>query len=108
MQQLDLSAACSGFVYSLITASSLLRATDKKRALVIGAETLSKMIDWSDRSTCVLFGDGAGASIIEASDDEDGIISTCFAADGKQGETSLGIWRIRTKYTFCKRGHVRK
>lgn len=98
----DLSAACSGFVYSLITASSLLRATDKKRALVIGAETLSKMIDWSDRSTCVLFGDGAGAAIIEASDDEDGIISTCFAADGKQGETSLVSGELELNTPFAK------
>jgi 3-oxoacyl-[acyl-carrier-protein] synthase-3 len=98
----DLSAACSGFVYSLITASSLLRATDKKRALVIGAETLSKMIDWSDRSTCVLFGDGAGVAIIEASDDEDGIISTCFAADGKQGETSLVSGELELNTPFAK------
>ncbi|MBU5455344.1 beta-ketoacyl-ACP synthase 3 [Caproiciproducens sp. MSJ-32] len=79
----DLSSACSGFVYSILTASSLLKATDKKRALVIGAETLSKIIDWSDRSTCVLFGDGAGAAILEVSDEEDGIISTCFYADGR-------------------------
>lgn len=98
----DLSAACSGFVYSILTASSLLKATDKKRALVIGAETLSKIIDWSDRSTCVLFGDGAGAAILEVSDDEDGIISTCFYADGKQGETSLVAGELELNTPFAK------
>ena len=60
------------------------------------------MIDWSDRSTCVLFGDGAGAAIIEASDDEDGIISTCFAADGKQGETSLVSGELELNTPFAK------
>lgn len=98
----DLSAACSGFVYSILTASSLLKATDKKRALVIGAETLSKIIDWSDRSTCVLFGDGAGAAILEVSDEEDGIISTCFYADGKQGETSLVAGELELNTPFAK------
>lgn len=82
----DISAACSGFVYSLIVASSLIRGTDKKLALVIGSEVLSRIIDWSDRSTCVLFGDGAGAAVIEISNDEEGIISTCFSSDGSLGE----------------------
>jgi len=98
----DLSAACSGFVYSIIAASSLLKATDKKRALVIGAETLSKIIDWSDRSTCVLFGDGAGAAILELYDKEDGVISTCFYADGKQGETSLVAGEFELNTPFAK------
>lgn len=84
----DISAACSGFIYSLIVASSLLKDTDKKRALVIGSEVLSRIVDWKDRSTCVLFGDGAGAAVIEISK-EDGILSTCFAADGTLGEESL-------------------
>lgn len=84
----DISAACSGFVYSLIVASSLLKATDKKRALVIGSEVLSRIVDWNDRSTCVLFGDGAGAAVIEISK-EDRILSTCFSADGTLGEKSL-------------------
>jgi 3-oxoacyl-[acyl-carrier-protein] synthase III len=84
----DISAACSGFVYSLIVASSLLKGTDKKRALVIGSEVLSRIIDWSDRSTCVLFGDGAGAAVIEISE-EDKILSSCFSADGTIGEKSL-------------------
>ena len=84
----DISAACSGFVYSLIVAASLLKGTDKKRALVIGSEVLSRIVDWNDRSTCVLFGDGAGAAVIEISE-EDRILSTCFSADGTIGEKSL-------------------
>ncbi|WP_300386665.1 beta-ketoacyl-ACP synthase III [Clostridium sp.] len=84
----DISAACSGFVYSLIIASSLLKGTDKKRALVIGSEVLSRIVDWTDRGTCVLFGDGAGAAIIEVSK-EDRILSTCFSSDGTLGENAL-------------------
>lgn len=84
----DISAACSGFVYSLIVAASLLKGTDKKRALVIGSEVLSRIVDWNDRSTCVLFGDGAGAAVIEICE-EDKILSTCFSADGSLGEKSL-------------------
>ncbi|MDZ5000806.1 3-oxoacyl-ACP synthase, partial [Clostridium perfringens] len=85
----DVSAACSGFVYSLIVASSLIKGTDKKRALVIGSEVLSRIVDWTDRGTCILFGDGAGAAVIEISNDEEGIISTCFSSDGNLGEKSL-------------------
>src|SRR3984893_5386270 len=62
----DLQAVCSGFVYGLATADGLLRAGTFKRALVIGAETFSRILDWSDRGTCVLFGDGAGALVLEA------------------------------------------
>lgn len=85
----DLSAACSGFVYSLIVASSLLKSTGKKRALVVGAEVLSRLVDWKDRNTCILFGDGAGAVIIEVSEGEEGLISSCFASDGSLGESLL-------------------
>lgn len=85
----DLSAACSGFVYSLIVASSLLKSTGKKRALVVGAEVLSRFTDWKDRSTCILFGDGAGAVIIESSEEKDGLISFCFSADGSSGDSLL-------------------
>lgn len=85
----DLSAACSGFVYSLIVASSLLKSTGKKRALVVGAEVLSRFTDWKDRSTCVLFGDGAGAVIIESSEEKDGLISFCLSADGSSGDSLL-------------------
>jgi 3-oxoacyl-[acyl-carrier-protein] synthase-3 len=62
----DLHAVCSGFVYALATVDGLLKAGTFKRALVIGAETFSRILDWSDRGTCVLFGDGAGAVIMEA------------------------------------------
>lgn len=85
----DLSAACSGFVYSLIVASSLLKSTGKKRALVVGAEVLSRFTDWKDRSTCILFGDGAGAVIIESSEEKDGLISFCLSADGSSGDSLL-------------------
>lgn len=98
----DISAACSGFVYSLIVASSLIRGTDKKRALVIGSEVLSRIIDWSDRSTCVLFGDGAGAAVIEISNDEEGIISTCFSSDGSRGEKSLVAGELELNTPFAK------
>lgn len=95
----DISAACSGFVYSLIVASSLLKATDKKRALVIGSEVLSRIVDWNDRSTCVLFGDGAGAAVIEISK-EDRILSTCFSADGTLGEKSLVAGELELNSPF--------
>ncbi|MGH8215850.1 MAG: beta-ketoacyl-ACP synthase III, partial [Rhodanobacteraceae bacterium] len=77
----DVNAACSGFMYALAIANNFVCTGQVKRALVMGAETLTRMIDWSDRETCVLFGDGAGAVVLEASD-EPGIIATCLHADG--------------------------
>ena len=77
----DVNAACSGFVYALGVANNFVRAGQVKRALVMGAETLTRMVDWSERETCVLFGDGAGAVVLEASD-EPGILATCLHADG--------------------------
>lgn len=97
----DISAACSGFVYSLIVASSIIKASYKKKALVIGSEVLSKIIDWSDRSTCVLFGDGSGAAILELCEDEDSIISTCFSADGNLGEKSLVAAELKINTPFA-------
>ena len=64
----DLQAVCSGFVFALATADNFLRSGAYKRALVIGAETFSRILDWNDRGTCVLFGDGAGAIVLEAQD----------------------------------------
>lgn len=78
----SLEAACTGFIYALSTADKYIRLGEAKCALVIGAEILSKLVDWTDRSTCVLFGDGAGAVIVKPSD-EKGIISTHLGADGK-------------------------
>ena len=79
---MGLEAACTGFIYALGIADKFVRDGTVKRALVLGAETLSRIIDWDDRTTCVLFGDGAGAMIIEGSD-EPGIVSTHLHADGK-------------------------
>lgn len=75
-------AACSGFVYALTIADQFIRAGQVERSLVIGAETMSRLIDWTDRETCVLFGDGAGAVILEASE-EPGVIYSDIGADGR-------------------------
>ena len=77
----DVNAACSGFIYALSVAEKFIRSGAVKTALVVGAETLSRMLDWSDRSTVVLFGDGAGAVVLKASE-EPGILSTHIHADG--------------------------
>ncbi|HEV7776168.1 MAG TPA: beta-ketoacyl-ACP synthase III [Luteibacter sp.] len=77
----DVNAACSGFVYALGVANSFIRSGQSKRVLVVGAETLTRMVDWTERESCVLFGDGAGAVVLEASD-EPGILATCLHADG--------------------------
>ena len=84
----DLQAVCTGFVYALATADSLLRAGNAKRALVIGAETFSRILDWTDRGTCVLFGDGAGALVIEAQPqkgtrEDRGLLTTHLRSDGR-------------------------
>ncbi len=78
----DVQAVCTGFVYALGIADKFIKSGTHKTALVIGAETMSRTVDWNDRATCVLFGDGAGAVILEASD-EPGILSTHLHADGK-------------------------
>lgn len=78
----DVQAVCSGFVYAVTVADSLIRGGNAKRALVIGAETFTRILDWQDRGTCVLFGDGAGAIILEASA-EPGILATQLNADGE-------------------------
>ncbi|GAB2570449.1 ketoacyl-ACP synthase III [Dyella jejuensis] len=77
----DVNAACSGFVYALGVADKFIRSGQSKKVLVIGAETLTRMVDWNERETCVLFGDGAGAVVLEASS-EPGIYATCLHADG--------------------------
>ncbi|WP_455217743.1 beta-ketoacyl-ACP synthase III [Kaarinaea lacus] len=78
----DVQAVCTGFVYALGVADKFIRSGSHKCALVVGAETLSRIIDWTDRNTCVLFGDGAGAVVLTASD-EPGILSTHLHADGE-------------------------
>jgi 3-oxoacyl-[acyl-carrier-protein] synthase-3 len=84
----DLQAVCSGFVYALATADALLQSGAFTRALVIGAETFSRLLDWNDRSTCVLFGDGAGAIVLEAQDqpgerDDRGVLTVRLRSDGR-------------------------
>lgn len=78
----DVQAACSGFIYALSVAMQFIATQQQKRILVVGSEAMSKVVDWKDRSSCILFGDGAGAVILEAAD-EPGIISTHISADGK-------------------------
>jgi 3-oxoacyl-[acyl-carrier-protein] synthase-3 len=78
----DLAAACSGFLYSLQVASALMQSSGYRKALVIGGEILSSMVNWQDRDTCVLFGDGAGAVVLGSSDGEKGILHTCLGSDG--------------------------
>ncbi|MDR6127880.1 3-oxoacyl-[acyl-carrier-protein] synthase-3 [Sphingomonas sp. SORGH_AS802] len=85
----DVAAVCSGFLYAVQVADSMLRAGVHARALVIGAETFSRILDWEDRTTCVLFGDGAGAIVLEAQDvaeDGRGILATRLHADGRHNE----------------------
>jgi 3-oxoacyl-[acyl-carrier-protein] synthase-3 len=84
----DLQAVCSGFVYAVVTAEKFLRSGSNKRALVIGAETFSRLMDWNDRTSCVLFGDGAGAIVLEARDSDGrlgspGVIASRLRADGR-------------------------
>ena len=84
----DLQAVCSGFVFALATADKFLTSGSHKRAIVIGSETFSRILDWSDRSTCVLFGDGAGAVVLEARENlgvkaERGVITTHLRSDGR-------------------------
>ena len=89
----DVQAVCSGFVYALTVAEAMIRAGTARRALVVGSEIFSRLLDFNDRTTCVLFGDGAGAVVLEASD-EPGILSTDLHADGRH----VGI--------LCVPGHV--
>ena len=110
----DVAAVCSGFLYALATADSMLRAGMARRALVIGAETFSRILDWEDRTTCVLFGDGAGALVLEARDvpeDGPGVIYTQLHADGAHNELlyvdggpsttgTVGKLRMRGKEVF--------
>ncbi len=89
----DVQAVCSGFVYALTTADALIRTGAHKRALVIGAEVFSRILDWNDRSTCVLFGDGAGAVVLEASN-EPGVMAAQLKADGSQAGVLCTAGRV--------------
>ncbi|MDV3458557.1 beta-ketoacyl-ACP synthase III [Sphingomonas sp. HF-S4] len=86
----DVAAVCSGFLYALQVADSMIRAGAARRALVIGAETFSRILDWEDRATCVLFGDGAGAIVLEGQESDEtsgrGILATRLHADGRHND----------------------
>lgn len=82
----DINAACSGFLYGLYIADSFIRSGMHKRILIVGTEVLSKITDWGDRTTCVLFGDGAGAVIVEPTEEDRGIISMSINSDGSMWE----------------------
>ena len=82
----DVHAVCTGFLYALSVADSMLRAGNAQKALVIGAETFSRILDWEDRATCVLFGDGAGALVLGAEESESGILATKLHADGRHND----------------------
>ena len=111
----DVQAVCSGFLYALGVADSMLRTGMGARALVIGAETMTRLLDWEDRGTCVLFGDGAGAIVLEAQEsnaaDASGILATRLHADGAHNEllyvdggpstsSAVGKLRMRGKEVF--------
>jgi 3-oxoacyl-[acyl-carrier-protein] synthase-3 len=82
----DVHAVCTGFLYALSVADSMLRSGNAGKALVIGAETFSRILDWEDRGTCVLFGDGAGALVLGADESESGVLATKLHADGRHND----------------------
>jgi 3-oxoacyl-[acyl-carrier-protein] synthase III len=82
----DLSAACSGFIFALNMATQAIRSGSIQNALVIGAETLSRFVNWQDRNTCILFGDGAGAFVLQAGDEPGGVLSSVMRSDGSGGD----------------------
>ncbi len=109
----DVQAVCSGFVYALVTADALIKAGQAKHALVIGSETFSRILDWTDRATCVLFGDGAGAFVLSANegDGSQGILASKIRADGRFNDKlyvdggpsttkTVGLLRMEGKEVF--------
>jgi len=96
----DLKAGCSGFVYGLSVGSQFIASGAYRRVLVIGAEVVSVCLNWSDRRTCVLFGDGAGAALLEARDEPGGILAFSLGADGTQVE-ALRVQAAGSKYPLC-------
>jgi 3-oxoacyl-[acyl-carrier-protein] synthase-3 len=82
----DLNAACSGFIYGLAMAQATIVAGMHQAVLVVGAETMSRLLDWKDRATCVLFGDGAGAVLLQPTDEPTGVLSCVLGSDGSGGD----------------------
>ncbi len=99
----DLSAACSGFVYALDMAASKIQTGAINTAIVIGAETLSRVVDWADRNTCILFGDGAGAVVLRGSDTPGGVLSTVLRSDGS-GWDMLTLPTVNSRDTYLQDG----
>lgn len=97
----DLSAACSGFVYGMDMAAAKIRAGDIEHALVIGAETMSRVLNWSDRGTCILFGDGAGAVVMSADPYPGGVVSSTLRSDGS-GWDLLGVPTIGSRDSYLQ------
>ncbi len=93
----SLEAACSGFIYSLTVADQFVRSGQAKRALVVGAETMSRIVDWTDRETCVLFGDGAGAVVIEGAD-EPGLLYSEMGANGRYRDLLYASSGVSTRF----------
>lgn len=108
----DLGAACAGFIYSLSVASAMIESGHIRNVLVIGVDTLTKIVDWSDRSTCVLFGDGAGAAVLQPSENSDrGIIRTVLMADGSGSpyikiEAGGGLHPVSNPASLDKSNHI--
>ncbi len=103
----DIQAACSGFLYGINVADMYIHTGKKKTVLVVGVDALSRMVDWTDRSTCVLFGDGAGAAILQASE-EPGILSTSLHADGQYADllwSDNHLWSDDPKQTIQMKGN---
>jgi 3-oxoacyl-[acyl-carrier-protein] synthase-3 len=107
----DVQAVCSGFIFALATADNFIRSGHARTALVIGAETFSRILDWDDRQTCVLFGDGAGAVVLRAETGERGVLSTHIHSDGRgydelyvdggpSSSTRTGVLRMNGKEVF--------
>ncbi len=101
----DVQAVCSGFIYAITVADKFIRTGSAKKALVVGAETLSRITNWEDRTTCVLFGDGAGAVVLEASE-EPGILSTHLHADGNYDELLHVPAGISLDFELVKQGRA--
>jgi len=99
----DLGAACSGFVYALDMAASKIQTGTINTALIIGAETLSRVVDWADRGTCILFGDGAGAVVVQGSDTPGGILSSILRSDGS-GRDMLTLPTVSSRDTYLEDG----
>jgi 3-oxoacyl-[acyl-carrier-protein] synthase-3 len=103
----DLLAACTGFIYAIDMAAQAIRSGSIKNVLVIGSETLSRLINWQDRGTCILFGDGAGAFVLQASEQPGGVLSSVLRSDGSGGDVlslPAGGSRVPTNYDTVSRG----